>query len=195
MKKIGLAIAIIVLVIWIALVSIMEYKQNISPAREKSITEERSIEPEKETKTTTSENSVTEKQAETNPSYSNSSSGGGSSGGSGGGSSSSSSSEPEQECIEKQVSYSITDFATNRNNTQINCSMKITNLDYELTGEFTLVVKVLQGQEEIHSETISYTLKPDEIKYYENTFEVLDSPETALCKYSTLSIPSRQICF
>ncbi len=109
-------------------------------------------------------------------------------------------------CEEKQISYSIKDFnqisiCSKYENAlcidkTINCSLKLENLDEEITGLFEIkFVFFNEDNEKLYSSISSFLLEPKTEKIIESIFNIKgEDAEEIICSYNTLKIPKKQIC-
>jgi len=128
----------------------------------------------------------------------------GSSGGGGGGSSSGSSSI----CYNIKVSYSIEKIVKEVTCLQesgsdcleqkINCTAQIHNFDDEITGDFDVKIDFIdrtQGGDPISSKTDSFTIEPLNFSIIQEVYSIQGQNPDLDCAFSTLSAPSKEVCY
>jgi hypothetical protein len=135
--------------------------------------------------------------------------GGGSGGGEGGGGGSGEASSSGSSCSLRKISYSLKEFNKVSTCNQyegdvcisktVNCSLEVTNLDFEISGNFEIKFEFFeQGQEEIlYSAEDAQVLGPRESAIFEASanFQGADAGKELTCDFSTEQIPQREVCF
>ncbi|MEK6895222.1 MAG: hypothetical protein AABX48_01760 [Nanoarchaeota archaeon] len=112
-------------------------------------------------------------------------------------------------CSLQQISYSLKNFQQNvtclesQNNLciskQINCSMEVHNLDYTLSGTFTIRYSEIYEENgnkiEIDSSKSSQNISPHTFKIFSTFFTNNQNAEKNLeCSFNTTEIPKKEIC-
>jgi len=111
------------------------------------------------------------------------------------------------QCSNKQISYSLTGPSEEETcleedglgeciKKQMNCSLEIKNLDYEIFGEFIFDFTYSLDGEEINHESISKNLGPRESYIFSSILilEGLEANKSPLCLHNINKIPKKTVC-
>jgi len=143
------------------------------------------------------------------PKKTSSDSGGGGSDSSGETSSFISGSASQNNCEERQISYSLTKFQKTSKCNEFSgqncidktatCSIDVKNLDYNIGGTFTISFTFFDLKDEsyiIQTTQVFYPIEPRNIKTFlsEINVQLPDSNKEISCSYITLEIPTKTVC-
>lgn len=114
-------------------------------------------------------------------------------------------SNPDADCILRQISYSLKEFKkTSVCNVYdgeicvdkiLTCSLKVTNLDSELSGLFEIKFNFLKEDEMIDSEITSQSIEPRSSEIFTASYEYAgEDADKITCAFATEKIPEKEIC-
>ncbi|MBU0760481.1 MAG: hypothetical protein KJ600_03715 [Nanoarchaeota archaeon] len=109
-------------------------------------------------------------------------------------------------CSLQQISYSLKNSQTTQTcstyqeeicvDKTVECSLKVTNLDFETTGLFEIQFNLIEGESTIESASDSHVISPKNFKIFSTTFNI--QGETAdkdfHCSFNKLQIPEKEVC-
>ncbi|MBI5803866.1 hypothetical protein HY450_01340 [Candidatus Pacearchaeota archaeon] len=111
-------------------------------------------------------------------------------------------------CIEKQISYSMKNFATNSEcesydetcvQKKVDCSVEVKNLDYEVSDLFSVKIKIINEQtgQEFQSIIVEKNVSSRETESFEYSFiiEGEDADGDFNCIFSTEKVPVKEFCY
>ena len=122
------------------------------------------------------------------------------------GSGSDSSDGSNANCIEQQISYSLSKFKTSVECTSsdnpcpekiVNCSVALKNLDYNIEGEFTIefILKDKETSEQLDTEFKTLSVQPRTEREFAAAFTTIEYKDKELdCQMRTSSTPKEIIC-
>ncbi len=127
---------------------------------------------------------------------------------SGGGGSGGSSSDDPSSCSQIPISYALKNFMKDstclsyNDNTCIdkiiNCSVQVQNLDMEVSGEFTVKIRLqeLENQNIIEETEVTYPVEQESLKIFEKAFSFQneEANKNYTCIFSTTQTPTKSSC-
>ena len=116
----------------------------------------------------------------------------------------SSAQSPQQNNCIQYFSYSLSEFLSAETcigyqsqtciEKTLNCSVIVTNLDYESEGKFTILVKTKSQEQILQQAEISQVVQPKQELSFSHIFTITNPSQEIGCSITTSEIPLKNIC-